>query len=225
MNLTRGLTAAGALFLAGALPAGDDYSALVEDAVTALDSGYHEEWAFTETKLEDEKLWVGRFDPSRPKNERWSLLSVDGRDPSDDEIDDYLGDQDDPSGGDESSVSAMIEPGSVRLIEETDDFWRFAFVPSDDDEAFLRNVDSTLRIMKDGRYLAEIELVAQRPFKPGFGVKFDEFLTRLTFAPVADGGPIAPRTVDVKVKGRAVLVFRFDETTALAYSDFEHVGN
>ncbi len=215
----------GALVVPVTLHASEDYGALVEDAIEALDSGYYEEWAFTETKLEDGKLWVGRFDPRKPQKERWSLLSVDGREPSDEEIDDYVDDQDDPSGSDDRNLSAMIEPGSLRLIEETDEFWRFEFVPSEDEEAFLKNVDSTLSIMKDGRYLSEIELFAKRPFKPGFGVRFDEFLTRLTFAPVADGGPVAPRTVDVKVKGRAVLVFRFDETTALAYSDFAHVGN
>ncbi len=219
------LTAAGTLICAGALHASEDYSTLVKDAVEALDSGYHDAWAFTETKLEDDKLWVGRYDPRRPKKERWRLLSVDGREPSDDEIDDYVDDQEQPSSSDDSAVSAMIEPGSVRLTEETDEFWRFEFEPTEDEDAFVKNVDSTLKIMKDGRYLSEIELLAKGPFKPGFGVKFDEFLTRLTFAPVADGGPVAPRTVDVKVKGRAVLVFRFDETTALAYSDFEYVGN
>ena len=38
----------------------------------------------------------------------------------------------------------------------------------------------------------------------------------------ADGGPIVPIAVDTRVKGRAMLVIKFDETETIRYSDFEY---
>ena len=42
----------------------------------------------------------------------------------------------------------------------------------------------------------------------------------MTFGPAIDGGPIVPKAVDVSVKGRAMLVFKFDETETIRYSEF-----
>lgn len=205
--------------------AGENYSALAEEAVAALSQDFHEQWAYTETRLEDGTVWKGRYDPRKPKKQRWTLLSVDGHEPTPDETEDYLDEQDSPSASAGNNVRAMIEPDSLSLRGETDEYWLFEFVPTEDNEAFLRNVDSTLKIDKSGRHLSEIQLRSRQPFNSGFGVKLQNFFTRLTFAPVADGGPVVPRTIDVKVKGRAMLVVSFDEMTAVVYDDFEFTGD
>jgi hypothetical protein len=64
----------------------------------------------------------------------------------------------------------------------------------------------------------------EKPIKPAFSVKISRFVTRLTFGPAVDGGPIVPKTVDVQVKGRAALLIRFDESESTHYSDYEYVG-
>jgi hypothetical protein len=123
-------------------------------------------------------------------------------------------------------MEAIIEPDTLELLEETEDHWRFTFVPDEDGEDFLAHVDATLKIAKgEHPYLQEIDLRSKKPFKPGFGIKMKEFLTRLTFGPIAEEGPVVPRSVDIKVSGRAFLVINFDQATTRAYTDFEYAGD
>jgi hypothetical protein len=111
------------------------------------------------------------------------------------------------------------------LIEETDEYWLFSFVPNDDEETFINSVDTSLKIIKDGRYISYIEMHNHSDIKPGFGTKLTSFLTKFAFAPAVDGGPIVPKSVKVQVVGRALLFIAIDETETIEYSDFEYVGD
>ena len=72
-----------------------DYAALFEEAAAAIVWDLEDRWAFTETRLSDDTLWVSRFDPRRADDERWTLLSVDGRAPTDSELREFAADKDD----------------------------------------------------------------------------------------------------------------------------------
>lgn len=210
-----------------------DYSSLLEEATDALDNDFEDNWAYTETTVESDGTYVGRYDPTRPDNQRWTLLTVDGRTPTDDEFADFLDekadevsrdeDNDDDSGND---VGDMVQPDSLELIEESDDHWLFSFVPSEDeeDEGFLEHVDATLKIARNGPYLEIINLQSSKPFKPQFGVKVSNFVTRLQFGPAATDGPIVPVSVDIRIKARAFLAISVDETVSISYSDYKYVG-
>ena len=50
------------------------------------------------------------------------------------------------------------------------------------------------------------------------------FLTRITFGPAVDGGPIVMKSMDVAIKLSAFLVVRVDETESVRFSDFEYAG-
>jgi hypothetical protein len=87
-------TALAALCLAIALPAGAEeaqrgYDALFEKALQSIEWNAYEEWAFTESASGSNGDLVGRFDPRLPEGERWTLLSIDGRDPTEDESRQY----------------------------------------------------------------------------------------------------------------------------------------
>ena len=77
------------LLLAGAASA-ESPADIVDRAFAAISTDYQRTWAFTETETNDGATRVGRFDPRRPPGMRWSLLSVDGRAPSEQEVEDYL---------------------------------------------------------------------------------------------------------------------------------------
>ncbi len=202
-----------ALLSAPSLAAEEDYNAIFEKAVESIDSNFEESWAYTETQVNSEGTWVGRSDPSRPPGERWQLLSVDGRDPTDEELEEYLEDK---------NVDAMIEPDSLHLIEDADDYWLFGFVP--DDEEIMSSVDATIRIDKKSGHLEYIDLRNHETIRPAVGVKISKLVTRLTFGPAAEGGPIVPLAAQVEIKGRAYLVVSFDEQDDLRNSDFVYVG-
>ena len=212
-----------ALLSAPALAAEEDYNAIFEKAVASIDSNFEETWAYTETQVNREGTWVGRSDPSRPPGERWQLLSVDGRDPTDEELEEYLEDKNREHGnGGDNGVDAMIEPDSLHLIEDADNHWLFGFVP--DDEEIMNSVDATVRIDKQSGHLEYIDLRNHETIRPAVGVKISKLVTRLTFGPAVEGGPIVPLAAQIEIKGRAYLVVSFDEQEDLRNSDFVYVG-
>ncbi len=211
------------LLASSSLAAEEDYNAIFEQAMQAIDSNFDETWAYTETQANSEGTWVGRSNPSRPPGERWQLLSVDGRDPTDKELEEYLEDKYREHNKDgDNGVDAMIEPDSVHLIEDADDHWLFGFVP--DDEEIMNSVDATIRIDKNSGHLEYIDLRNHETIRPATGVKISKLKTRLDFGPAVEGGPVVPLRAQVEIKGRAYLVVSFDEQEDLRNSDFVYVG-
>ena len=221
-----------------------ELSQQVATAFESIDRDFKQRWAFTETSTEDDVVSIGRYDPRLPENERWSLVSVNGLEPREDEIEDFLEDKDrdGPRGTrvgnrdrdneddeDKQEHSAIVNFTSLELVEETGEHWIFDFEPAvddndDSDAKFMRNVKGQLKIIKRGHYVATIDLHNEKTMKPAMGVKISKFITTMTFGPAADDGPIVPITVDVQVKGRAMLVIKFDEVETVRFSDFEYAG-
>ena len=206
---------------------------IVDRAFDRIERDWQEEWAFTETSTEEEITLVARYDPRRD-GEQWLLLSVDGREPTADEISDFSRDkgrgtrqnEDD----DDREQRAVVNFDTLELTEETDEYWIFSFVPigdDDDDEDsqnFMNQVDGTVRIAKTGHFVEYIDLRNDEPIKPAFSVRINRFVMRMTFGAAAPGGPIVPFTVDVEVKGRALLFVTFDEVESIRYTDYEYAG-
>jgi hypothetical protein len=229
------------LFLAIALPAGaettrDGYEALFEQALESIAWNAHEDWAFTETTSGSDGDFIGRYDPRLPEDQRWTLLSIDGRDPTDKESRQYAKrrrdehhDGDHEEGGE---IDGMVDPGSLALVEETAEYWLLRFVPADDEDdddemgrKVLEQMDGTVKIIKDGRYLEYIDIRNTKPIRPKVGVKMNKFLTRITFGPAIEDGPIVMKSMDVAVKLSAYLLVRVDETESVRFSDFEFAAD
>jgi len=210
------------------------YEALFQSAIKAITWDFHGDWAFTVTSSGSDGDRVGRFDPRRPQDERWTLLMIDGRPPTDKESAEYaknnhhFGDGDgDGDNGDDSAID-MVEPGTLRLVEETDDYWLLSFVPTDDDDdddvgrKVLESMQGTVKIIKDGEYLAYIDIHNEKPIRPKLGVKMKKFLMHMSFGPIADNGPVVMRSMDFAIKLSAFVLVRVNEAESLAFSDFEY---
>ncbi len=200
----------------------EDYQALFERAVEAIDWDFANEWAYTETTLTEDDLWVARFDPRQEEQQRWTLISVDGREPSDEQREKLAHDKEEHADSNGSQRMSVVGDGTLRLLEENDDFWLFGFTPEEDDIECTNYVDATLKIIKDGHYLESIALRNSEVIRPGFGTRITTFKMLLSFAAAADGGPIVPRSVKVQLRGRALLFIGIDETEIVEYSDFEY---
>jgi hypothetical protein len=215
----------------------DDYVNIVEQALANINSDYHQEWAFTESVVEDGETIVGRYDPSQSGGARWNLISIDGQQPTKKEISDFAEDREDKFGehdndnDDDENGLDLVNLDTLELIEETNDFWVFRFVPrleDDEDDAavkFMQKVDGTLRINRHGNFLEYIDLRNDKPIRPAFSVKISRFLTHLAFGPANGDGPIVPLSIDVEVKGRAMLVVGIDETESTRYYSYNYVGS
>ena len=233
LNINRYTVVSVFAFLAASVALGaTDHSAILQEAAQAMDDDYMQAWAYTETSIESEEHTVGRYDPRLPVGERWQLLSLNDKQPTTQEMADYAAGK----AGDNGSSSAdkgdhdvdnIAESDSLRLVEETDDYWLYSFTPveDDDEEEFMKHVDATMKIIKDGPYIAYIDMHSNKPFKPQFGVKVKEFVTRLQFGRASDDGPVVPLSVDVRIKARAFLAIGIDETISVSFSEYEYVGD
>ena len=216
-------------------PVPESYEALFERALESIAWDFHADWAFTETESGSDGDFVGRFDPRMPEENRWRLLSIDGRTPTAEESKQYAerkrgepGDNDHEGDGE---IDAMVEPGSLELVEETGEHWLLRFVPTDDGgdddmgREVLERMNGTAKILKQGHYLEYIDIRNTKPIRPKVGVKMKKFLTRITFGAAVEGGPIVMKSVDVAIKLSAFLVLRVDETQSLRLSEFEYAGD
>ena len=214
----------------------DSYEALFQSAIKAISWDFHEDWAFTVTSSNNDGDRVGRFDPRQPEDERWTLLTIDGRAPTEEESAEYaennhhFGDGDSDDDDSDDNAIDMVEPGTVRLVEETDDYWLLSFVPTDDDEEddvgskVLESMQGTVKIIKDGEYLAYIDIHNEKLIRPKVGVKMKKFLMHMSFGPIAGDGPVVMRSMDFAINLNAFVVVRVNEAESLAFSDFEYAG-
>ena len=211
------------------------YEALFQSAIKAITWDFQDDWAFTLTSSGQDGDRVGRFDPRQPEDERWTLITIDGRLPTKKELAEYAendhhfgdGDSNDDD-GDDNAID-MVEPGTLRLVEETDDYWLLGFVPTDDDDddvgrKVLESMRGTVKIIKDGGYLADISIHNEKPIRPKVGVKMKKFLMHMSFGPIADDGPVVMRSMDFAIKLSAFVLVRVNEAESLAFSDFEYAG-
>ena len=216
------------LLLSTSLALAETHDELIDRAFEAVDDDLSARWSYTRTEDADDEVYVGRYDPRLPELEQWTLISVDGREPTADETEDYLEkrnrDLERKSDGDDDELKSMVKEGSAVLVSETDEYWLFDFEPmgdSEDDEVFMESVDGTLKIMKNGHYVAEISLQNSGTIKPGKGVKIKEFFTQLQFAPIAEGGKALPQRVQASIKGKAFMVVKIDQTQTVTFTEFE----
>ena len=209
----------------------DDHISIVKEAFSNLSNDYHQEWAFTHSATEGDVQFVGRYDPRFPSEERWKLISIDGRVPTEQEIEEYQDDMGDEFHDDgPESDDEIIDFETLDLIEETEKYRVYRFTPdvgSDEDSAgrkFMQHVDGTIKIIRDGNYIQTIDLRNDKPVRPAFSVKISKFRTHLTFGPATEDGPIVPISIDVEVKGRAILFVKIDESESVRFTDYERVG-
>jgi hypothetical protein len=159
---------------------------------------------------------------------------VDGRQPTDDEIEKFLkghagGDEpaDDEESSEEVGLSASIDSSSLVLLKDTGTHLEYGFKPASEEEEgddMSEYLDGLLRISKEGPRVESFEMRSREPFSPAFSVKIKEFSTVMTFAPVGEEGSVLPESVEVRMVGRAMLFKKLDETVETRFSDYERVS-
>jgi len=215
--------------LASGVTHAETHEEIVERAFDAVETRIRDHWAFTRVETTADGVYVATHDPRR--EQAWELLTVDGREPSKDEREEFVSERETELGDDndnenEEDNGSMVSPGSVELIDETDERWQFNFKPkadSEEEEAFMKAVEGRLEVAKDGHYVRAVTLRNLETIKPGKGTKIEVFDTRLEFAPSPDGSAVLPVLVYAKVKGRALLVIGIDEEQTVQFSDYKRV--
>ena len=204
-----------------------DYSEILQRALTEFDDNYRDNWAFTEEREFGGVTTLARFDPRCSK--KWQLLSVDGESPTSEAIAQYIEEKSNEGGrgkGKRGTPVTMVTPGSLSLMEETEDYWLFDFIPGGegDNGKFMAQLNGEMKINKRSGSIEFIDIRSDGTFKPRFGFKVSEFVTRMEFVQAGLKGPAVPSAMEFRIKGRALGMMKVDEMVNLHYRDYQYVG-
>ena len=169
-----------------------DFQSILQEALNKIHDDYVDHFAFREQVTRKGLNVVGDYDPSRV-NAPWVLLSSDGKEPSDKEMEQYAKDKlkqtEDLKKYPERSplgVKTMVQPGSLELLEDQNERWLFLFTPTGEDQKMMRKMQGQLAINKqklpgmDGRSNS-------KAFQSKFRYQMKEFIMHYEFQPAVDG--------------------------------------
>ena len=198
-------------------------------ALASIDSFTGDGWSYTKTTTSKEGHRVERHDASRAPGERWTLVSIDGRAPTQSEREQYRrdkGEEVERRNEQRENDDPDIDHSSIRLVSETAGHASFSFRPQADGrlaEAMVRKINGTLLVNKDGGWTERFELRSTGEIKPIPGIRVEEFHLLLAFRRHSTG-EIIPVRFESRVRGRAFLVKSLDQDRVSQFSDFVRVA-
>lgn len=184
-------------------------------------------YAYTVSSNGSEGESVERFDPSLDDENQWRLLSVEGRDPTEKDLEKYRKrKQRQKERNDDRGLGEMIDRENVERISETDSLVTYRFKPEFFEGEPEKNEKFTGEIVvnKDAATLRSMEYYITETLKPAAVVKLEKLRMKIEFRIMPDGEPV-PGRVTSHTRGRAMAFHKFDETETHLYSDYEKVKN
>lgn len=184
-------------------------------------------WSYTVTTVGDGKSTVEHCDAAKPDFDRWSLVQVDRRAPTADELSRYAENRSRRSRtGTAPRIVDQLELGSLETVGEDADHARYRCrlrpgEASDKTAAFLR---VTLTVHKASQTIVSLELANVGEFAPTLGVKVTELRTQMTYARGTADRPALPLKVATRQRGTAFWLKSLDAEMTVTFSDYERAG-
>jgi hypothetical protein len=213
--------------LLAATTATAELPAYLHEALGKFSPEVPREWAYTVMTERDGQRTTERFDASKPPEEQWQLLLIEGRKPTADELAKYFkykaGQV--PGATQATFQKNDIEPGSIELLRE--DALRAEFAcafreQSANSDKMLAHLRLRVTVAKQQPHVEKFALELREPYSPVLGVKMRELLVEMNFAPPGADRPSLPVRSSSHFLGRIFFV-PVEENLRYTYSDFIRV--
>lgn len=180
-------------------------------------------WSYTQTTSAEGRSTVEHSDATKPGFDRWTLVGKDGRAPTPAEIRDYQEARSRRSRG--GTAPKLVDQLDLATAEPaTRDTTRATFrcrlKPAESGDRVAAFLRATVVVHLASGTVESIELRSTGPFRPTFGVKITEMLTRLTYSPPAGDRPSLPQRVETVVRGTAFWFKSLDAEMTVVFSDY-----
>ncbi len=181
-------------------------------------------WAFTQTSKRGESTRVERFDPRQRGQARWTLLSDDGKTPTEEEQTRYRDTR--PLFDAAANLAAQLDRGSATLAAEDErtTTYQFRLVPGSEKDVAAEHMRARLTLDRPTGAIVHVELFSVRPFKPAVSLSIDEARTTIDYSPPTAELPALPQKVTMHVRGHRIWVKQFEEKVVTTYSEHEKVA-
>jgi hypothetical protein len=182
-------------------------------------------WAYTlGTVRNNRDRTLARYDPARAAAERWTLLELNGRPPSDKERTQFR--QAATAGGSAAPQAnftrADIDPASLQLVRE--DAERGEFVAAFREQSagadkMLGHLRLRLSINRLQPHVEQYTLELKEPYSPVLGVKMRLLLVTMRFSPPAADRPSLPVSHTSRFLGR-IFFIGMEENIEITFTDY-----
>lgn len=208
----------------------EDFQSILDNAMDRIREDYTEKFSFREEVSRGGESVVGEYDPSRGE-QAWTLLSVDDAKPSKEKSKDYLKQKRKQAENLEKhperspmGVKAMVERGSLKLIENQTERWVLSFTPTGEDQKMMRRMKGELAIRKSGRFVEWVDVRSEKPFKPNLVTKMKEFIMHYEFKSLPIEDRVVPTSFEFRISLSAVGIIDVDEHLFARYSNYRVVN-
>lgn len=199
-----------------------EYAAICEAFQTQNPKG----WSFTQTTSAEGKTLVERYDAAQPEFSRWTLVSENGRAPTEAEARAYREKFTRRSrGGTAPAIASQLELPSAELVAEdaTQAVYRFKLKLEDEDDKTANFLRASVTFDKATRSITCFELASVETFAPVLGVRIRELRTAIHYhLPTADRPALLDR-VTTRTRGRAYFK-SLDADMLVTYTDYAWAG-
>lgn len=200
----------------------------VREALVHFSAELPARWAYTTTTIRKDASTSERYDPSQPTGAQWTLLSFNGRPPSEKELEKYrkLRTANPQPSSPANFQRGDIDPGSLQWVREDAGHVEyeggFREVSAAADK-MLGHLKLRLTVNKLTPHVEKFTLSLREPYSPILGVKMNRLQVEMTFAPPAPGRPSLPVSYTSHFTGR-IFFIGTQEDLQVAYSDFSPAG-
>lgn len=184
-------------------------------------------WSFTQTTAAEGKTRVERYDAAQPDFNRWTLVTQDGRAPTDEEQARYKQVFTSRSrGGTAPLLTDQIDATKAETVSDTAEraTYRCPMKPGEAGDKTAQFLRVTLVVHKATGTIESVEIGSTGEFSPTFGVKIAEMQTKMTYSVPNGDTPSLPQAVTTRLRGKAFLFKSLDAEMTVTYSDFKYAG-
>jgi hypothetical protein len=217
---------AAGLLLVAAMPGRAEMPDYVRTALNTFSAEPPAGWAYTLTTVRNgEAQATARFDPTKPADEQWTLLELNGRPPTAGESAQFArsrADDTTPGSAKGAFQKRDIDPASVTLLAENPDRGEFRcrFRPeAAGADKMLAHLVLRLTVARRAPHVEKFVLELEEPYSPILGVKMRELRVEMNFTPPAAERPSLPAKQSSHFLGRIFLIGT-EENLVLTYTDF-----
>lgn len=188
-----------------------------------------EQWHYLRTRHGEDRVIVDRHDPTMPGEAHWQLVSIDGREPTEAESEEYDDDRADHSDIDERANNEdwvkVIVPESVRLLSTEGEAQRYGYdlqSPDGRREKLFAGIEGDLLVVDDANpaWIREVRLRNREVLRPALGVRIDAF--DMVFRFRRQEAWVVPTEVQARWTGEFLMLKDISDEVRFTLADFRH---
>lgn len=205
---------------------------IVSSAITKFEQTAHEHWSYQVSRYENEEGEINSsfesFQPNVDVSKRWSLLKINGKTPSQQQIKNFVRTKVKQANPEKENTTIklreIIELDSLQLYADNQVNMQLSFTVHLEQlgEQATKNLRGILTYHKQHQFIKQIEIVNTGRFSPMLTADITDFRLILSFYHL--DGAVLIHQQKLNMKGSFAFFAKIDEMSLDTFSDYQYHG-